>query len=498
MDGSSGKRVCVIGAGIAGLVTSKVLKEDGFEVVVFEKQPEPGGVWASSRTYPGLRTNNPRETYAFSDYPYPESSDDFPSAEQVRSYLGSYTEHFGLRPLIRFSTEVLSVVGVANGTGEARTFKVVSRTEGSKAAETLLFDYLVICNGVFSTPKIPHVVGQELFEGTVFHSSRLTDPGAVEGKRVVVVGAGKSALDCAAWAAEHGESCTLVFRSPHWMAPRYFFGRIRFDRMVMTRSAESFLRYHRMSRCERVLHGPAGPFVRAWWRGYGCLLKRLLKMPPVLTPELRLPLGFEYLGVGGEMYKVLDSGKLVLKRAGLSRFTDADEIELDTGEAVKADVVVFATGYRLDLSFLEPGLLSQVQRNSQLRLYRHILPPRQSRIGFIGYASSTACQLTSEVAAHWLSQCFRGELALPSAAEIEKEISRVLHWASETFPGRGEGYYIGPFVAHYLDDLMGDMGLPRRRTGGFFTEYFAPFWPDRYRNVGEERRRLRAGKQHHP
>ncbi|HET7318425.1 MAG TPA: FAD/NAD(P)-binding protein, partial [Nitrospirota bacterium] len=41
MDGSSGKRVCVIGAGIAGLVTSKVLKEDGFEVVVFEKQPEP-------------------------------------------------------------------------------------------------------------------------------------------------------------------------------------------------------------------------------------------------------------------------------------------------------------------------------------------------------------------------------------------------------------------------------------------------------------------------
>jgi hypothetical protein len=103
--------------------------------------------------------------------------------------------------------------------------------------------------------------------------------------------------------------------------------------------------------------------------------------------------------------------------------------------------------------------------------------------------------LTSEVAAHWLSQCFRGELALPSAAEIEKEISRVLHWASETFPGRGEGYYIGPFVAHYLDDLLGDMGLPRRRTGSFFTEYFAPFWPDRYRNVGEERRRLRAAKQ---
>src|SRR5512147_1558982 len=112
MDVSSGKRVCVIGAGIAGLVTSKVLKEDSFEVVVFEKQPELGGVWSSSRTYPGLRTNNPRETYEFSDYPFPETTDDFPSAEQVRSYLKSYAVHFGLIPLIRFSTEVVSVSAV--------------------------------------------------------------------------------------------------------------------------------------------------------------------------------------------------------------------------------------------------------------------------------------------------------------------------------------------------------------------------------------------------
>jgi dimethylaniline monooxygenase (N-oxide forming) len=276
------------------------------------------------------------------------------------------------------------------------------------------------------------------------------------------------------------------------MAPRYFFGRVRFDKMVMTRSAESFLRYHRLSRCEAVLHGPIKPLVRAWWRGYGCLLRRLLKMPPVLVPQTPLPRGFEYLGVGGELYGVLDSGKLVLRRASITRFTDADELELDTGELVKADVVVFATGYRLDLSVLDSELLGQVRKNGQIRLYRHILPPRQHRLGFIGYASSTACQLTSEVAAHWLSQCFRGELPLPSAAGMESEITRVLRWASEAFPGRNEGYYIGPFVAHYLDELMGDMGLPLRRARNFWAEYFAPFWSDRYRSLGEERRRARA------
>jgi cation diffusion facilitator CzcD-associated flavoprotein CzcO len=67
---SVGRRVCVIGAGIAGLVTAKVLRDDGFHVVVFEKLPTIGGVWAPRHTYPGLRTNSPRETYAFSDFPY--------------------------------------------------------------------------------------------------------------------------------------------------------------------------------------------------------------------------------------------------------------------------------------------------------------------------------------------------------------------------------------------------------------------------------------------
>jgi dimethylaniline monooxygenase (N-oxide forming) len=50
------KRVCVIGAGLAGLVTAKGLTQDGLDVVVFEKQRELGGVWAASRTQ-ALATN---------------------------------------------------------------------------------------------------------------------------------------------------------------------------------------------------------------------------------------------------------------------------------------------------------------------------------------------------------------------------------------------------------------------------------------------------------
>lgn len=60
------RSVGIIGAGFAGLSTAKVLRAFGFDVTVFEKEPDVGGVWAASRRYPGLTTQNPRTTYALS------------------------------------------------------------------------------------------------------------------------------------------------------------------------------------------------------------------------------------------------------------------------------------------------------------------------------------------------------------------------------------------------------------------------------------------------
>jgi len=484
MGADPGKRVCVIGAGIAGLVTAKVLREDGFDIVVFEKQAEVGGVWAASRAYPGLRANNSRETYAFSDFPYPDTTDDFPTAEQVRAYLNAYIDRFGLRSLICLSTEVVSVTR-----SQTDRFQVLVRAGGAgELAEKLEFDFVVVCNGVFSEPQVPQVPGHELFQGAVLHSSQLVDPGLVTGRRVVVVGAGKSALDCAAWAARHARACTLVFRSPHWTAPRYVFGRIRIDWVILTRFSELFVRYHRLGRFEAFLHGPARGLVRLWWWAWTRLIRRILKIPAVLVPEAALPVGAENFVLADEFYSALNLGKLELRRGRISRFVDAEAIELDTTEKVEADVVILATGWRQSLPFLDAELLSQVQGKARLRLFRQILPPSVPRLGFIGYASSTACTLTSEVAAHWLSQWFTGVLELPDVVDMEQEIARVLDWADEAFPARSQGYYIGPHVAAYLDDLLRDMGLPLRRAGNWLSEYFAPLWPGRYQDLGEQRR----------
>ena len=103
------KTIGIIGAGVSGLVTAKTCLEYGYAIKVFEKEKEPGGVWASSRRYPGVTTQNTKDTYYFSDFPMPKHFPEWPSGEQVQSYLQSYARKFGVLPFIHFSHQVTQV-----------------------------------------------------------------------------------------------------------------------------------------------------------------------------------------------------------------------------------------------------------------------------------------------------------------------------------------------------------------------------------------------------
>jgi len=519
-------RVCVIGAGVAGLVTAKVLRNDGFRVTVFEREPEPGGVWASSRSYPGLRANTPREVYRFSDFPYPEGTDDFPTAAQVRGYLAAYADHFGLRPLLNLSTEVTSVarsreaaevdtgdggsevdrggdVDRGGGTGSrSGAFEVTVSPAGSAGSRRQTFDFVVVCSGTFSTPHVPEFPGRENFAGSVRHSSRFPDAARFADQRVVVVGGGTSAMGLAASVAKYARAVTLACRRPHWMVPRHFLG-TRMDRIFLTRLSESLLppfhcvatdtgRARRASPGGRVRRA-ASPLLRLWWRAQTRLVPRLAGMPPAMIPESPLPGGLEKSGVGTEFYQALREGRARVECSGVAGFSGPETLRLESGREIEADVVVLATGWRTGVPFLDDELAGEVLRDGRIHLYRRILPRREPRLGFVGFASSAACTLTSELAAHWLSQCFRGELRLPSPAAMEREIRGFHQWATRTFPDRPEGSFIGPYVAHYADDLVHDMGLPVRRKRNSFHEYLGPLTADRYRTVARERRQARSG-----
>ena len=182
-------RVAIIGAGVAGLATAKVLRQAGHEVVVFDKTPDVGGVWSRTRRYPGLTTQSPKAQYSLSDYPMPKSYPQWPSGQQVQAYLEQYAAHFGLDDALRLNTEVAAARPAGDGwILDTRDCPLgwgapAPHPPGGGAAggvtSTDAFDRLVVANGVFCDPAIPAFHGREefaaaggaLLAGTEFHDA---------------------------------------------------------------------------------------------------------------------------------------------------------------------------------------------------------------------------------------------------------------------------------------------------------------------------------------
>ncbi len=273
----SQRSVCVIGAGIAGLVTAKVLSADGFAVTVFDAAPKLGGVCPSHHTYPGLRTNNTQFTYRFTDLPNQSSTDEHPTAPQVRNYLNRYTHTFGLRSLRQLSTRVQRV-------DRTPSSFIITTDSG-----TLLFDFVATCNGVFSQPHLLSIEGASCFAGQIIHSSQLSDPAILTGKRVLVIGAAKSGLDCPTLSSHHAAQTNILFRRALWMLPRYLPNGKTGESLFFNRFMGVFAPYHRNSPRKTYLHSRLPGLITARRRLKGKLISAGARYPRHMQPTEPLP-----------------------------------------------------------------------------------------------------------------------------------------------------------------------------------------------------------------
>merc|ERR1719401_1986805 len=99
------------------------------------------------------------------------------------------------------------------------------------------------------------------------HAERFTDKALAAGKKVIVVGGGKSAIDCAVAAAKTAEHATLLFREFHWPVPRYLLDLVPFKWGTYSRFGHSTLPVHYdVSPLGMVLHFLASPLKWLWWR----------------------------------------------------------------------------------------------------------------------------------------------------------------------------------------------------------------------------------------
>lgn len=201
--------VIVIGAGPAGLATSRELGRAGIDHVVLERGEKIGHTWAN--LYDGLVLHTGKHFSALPGLAFPASTPLFPSRRDFLDYLYRYAEVF--RIPVETGTDVADINRVADGW--------TIRTATGRDARARV---VVVATGIVSNPNVPSIANRGRFRGHVIHSVDYRRPDVFQRRRVLVVGAGNSAAEISVELARAGAHVTVAVRSGGRVLPRALFG----------------------------------------------------------------------------------------------------------------------------------------------------------------------------------------------------------------------------------------------------------------------------------
>ncbi|MCC5999509.1 MAG: NAD(P)/FAD-dependent oxidoreductase [Pararhodobacter sp.] len=490
-------KVAIIGAGFAGLTTARTLRDLGHDVTVFEKAPDVGGVWSTTRLYPGVSTQNGKDTYHLSDFPMPDSYPEWPSGQQVQAYLHSYAETFAILPLIRLKTEVTSATQ-----NDAGHWQITAKGPDGESRES--YEQLVVCNGIFSAPAVPQFEGAQAFRdsgGMICHSSEFLNLDDARGKHVLVVGYGKSSCDVAAALAPVTAQLTVVARELIWKMPKKLANRLNYKYLFLTRMGEALFPYIELKGTEKFLHGLGKPIRNSMIGSVQGVIARQLK----LKKRGVEPKGsFERIArstvslVTDGFFDMVEDGRITIARdARIDRLAVVDgqrRAVLSNGQTIPADIVICGTGWHQEMPFFTAEMQARIlDARGNFRLYRCIRPIGVPNLLFNGYNSSFFSPLSAEIGALWVAAHMAGDLRLPSEAEQLAATDRRLRWMEERSEGKhARGTNIIPFSMHQIDELLQDLRSPIPALQRFL-EWQLPVRPGKYaRIVAQVKERLKA------
>lgn len=345
-------RCAVIGAGPSGLSAARALQKAGLEVVGFEASRGVGGLWdienPRSTMYESAHLISSRTTTQFAEFPMATDAD-YPSHRVLIAYFRDYADHFGLTELFRFDTKVTAVTP-ADGGG----WLVASSGPDGETAER--FDAVILANGTLAEPAVPTFPGT--FTGEIFHTSTYKSARQLDGRRVLIVGAGNSGCDIAVDAVHHAASVDMSVRRGYYFVPRYLFGRPS-DTLNQGRPLPARIKQFVDTRVLRAFTGDPVRF------GFPKPDYRIYESHPIVNTLVLNHLGQGDIGI----------------RSDIDRF-DGQTVHFRDGTSGEYDTVLLATGYTLDYPFVDRAALNWT--GTAPKLYLNIFPPSFNGLYMMG------------------------------------------------------------------------------------------------------------------
>lgn len=175
----------VVGAGQAGLATTRELLAHGRECVVLERNQRVGEGWR--RQYDSLRLFSPASHDGLPGMPFPGEPRSFPGKDAVADYLETYARHFELPVRLGVGVE-----RVSRPDDDPDAFEVTTTTGRYRCRN------VVVATGTLGrTPHVPDLATGLDPSVLQLHSSEYRRPGQLPDGPVLVVGASHSGCDIA-------------------------------------------------------------------------------------------------------------------------------------------------------------------------------------------------------------------------------------------------------------------------------------------------------------
>ena len=341
--------VLIVGAGISGIGMAAHMEAHcpDKRYAIVERRENLGGTWDLFR-YPGVRSDSDMHTlgFIFEPWRHEKSIADGPS---ILEYLNRIVDERGIRENMRFGMRVETA---DFDSASARWIVTVATAQGER--KRLTANWLYLGSGYYDYDE-PYDPGFELgeFAGDVVHPQFWPQDLAYDGKNVIVIGSGATAVTIVPAMAKRAASVTMLQRTPTWMFSRPARdGLANFLRKILPESTA-----YKITRWKNVVMQDIG-FKRAQTKPE--------KVKEFLTKKMQGHLGDKYdataftppydpwdqrlcLVPDADLFDAIKDGKAQVVTGRIARFTK-NAVVLEDDREIPADIIVTATGLKLAIA----------------------------------------------------------------------------------------------------------------------------------------------------
>lgn len=341
----------IIGAGVSGIGCACYLRRlmPHKRFAILEARGDLGGTWDLFR-YPGIRSDSDLFTFGYEFRPW-TSDQAIADGPAIQSYLRDTAAEYGVDRAIRYHHRLLRADW---DSGKALWRVAVRRTDRDETI-TLQCRWLFGATGYYDYAQgyAPDFAGQRDFTGPIVHPQHWPADLDVTGKRVAVIGSGATAVTLVPALARTAAHVVQVQRTPTYILPVPSRDRIHaaLRRLLPAATAYAVTRRLNIAR-QRWVYTLFQRYPRAARRFIRRANRRSLPagfpLDPHFTPPYA-PWDQRLCAVpDGDYFAALRGGRASIVTGAVARF-DETGLVMASGERIAADIVVTATGLKLQL-----------------------------------------------------------------------------------------------------------------------------------------------------